>query len=180
METMAELGCWPPSSSIENKSSGTEHMFVRARTCKWKQIRLNLEWKTSKCSSRIPLQFDRGSLFIPTLWWWCIANFRCIWEAVKYTMDAQVRYLLSSCQSAVCHRTFYVTELFIGHLFNLFPQYDSHNFCPPLLPGTFFSSCKEECANAKDLCNKHLDKSVRLCIHFFSTECDGRCISPEY
>ena len=51
METMAELGCWPPSSSIENKSSGTEHMFVRARTCKWKQIRLNLEWKTSKCTS---------------------------------------------------------------------------------------------------------------------------------
>ena len=117
METMAELGCWPPSSSIENKSSGTEHMFVRARTCKWKQIRLNLEWKTSKCSSRIPLQFNRGSLFIPTLWWWCIANFRCIWEAVKYTMDAQVRYLLSSCQSAVCHRTFYVTELFMSQNF---------------------------------------------------------------
>ena len=61
---------------------------------------------------------------------------------MKYTMDAQVRYLLSSCQSAVCHRTFYVTELFISHLFNLFPQYDSHNFCPPLLPGTFLVPAK--------------------------------------
>ena len=33
MEIMAELGCCPPSSSIENRSSGTEHMLVRVRTC---------------------------------------------------------------------------------------------------------------------------------------------------
>ena len=32
METMAELGCCPPSSNMENKSNGTEHMFVSART----------------------------------------------------------------------------------------------------------------------------------------------------
>ena len=32
METMAELGCCPPSSNMENKSKGTEHMFVSART----------------------------------------------------------------------------------------------------------------------------------------------------
>ena len=32
MEIMAELGCCPPSSSIENRSSGTEHMLVRVLT----------------------------------------------------------------------------------------------------------------------------------------------------
>ena len=32
MEIMAELGCCPPSSSIENRSRGTEHMLVRVRT----------------------------------------------------------------------------------------------------------------------------------------------------
>ena len=45
-------------------------------------------------------------------------------------------------QNFLCHRTFYVTELFISRLFNLFPQYDSHNFCPPLLPGTFLVPAK--------------------------------------
>ncbi len=32
IDTMAVDGCWPPSSSIENRSSGTEHMLVRVRT----------------------------------------------------------------------------------------------------------------------------------------------------
>ena len=35
MEIMALLGCCPPSSSMENRSSGTEHMLVRERTCKY-------------------------------------------------------------------------------------------------------------------------------------------------
>ena len=47
METMAELGCWPPSSSIENKSNGTEHMFVRARTCNLILMRFNLSPKAA-------------------------------------------------------------------------------------------------------------------------------------
>ena len=34
METMAELGCCPPSSSMVNRSRGTEHMLVRVRTCR--------------------------------------------------------------------------------------------------------------------------------------------------
>ena len=32
IDTMAVDGCWPPSSSIEKRSSGTEHMLVKVRT----------------------------------------------------------------------------------------------------------------------------------------------------
>ena len=35
MEIMALLGCCPPSSSMENRSRGTEHMLVSERTCKY-------------------------------------------------------------------------------------------------------------------------------------------------
>ena len=35
MEIMALLGCCPPSSSMENRSRGTEHMLVRERTWKY-------------------------------------------------------------------------------------------------------------------------------------------------
>ena len=41
MEIMALLGCCPPSSSMENRSSGTEHMLVSERT--WKYFTFNFQ-----------------------------------------------------------------------------------------------------------------------------------------
>ena len=108
-------------------------------------------------------------LFIPRRWWWCIGNFRCIFEAVKYMrLDARVPYLLSSCRSAVCHRTFY--KPFVrafsttGDSYNLWAPYShmsSHFWA-------MSSNLSEEWANAKDLCNKLPDKSVSICTHLFT------------
>ena len=89
---------------------------------------------------------------------------------MKYTTsDARVSYLLSSCRSAVCHRTFY--KPFVrafsttGDSYNLWAPYShmsSHFWA-------MSSNLSEEWANAKDLCNKLPDKSVRVCNAYYAS-----------